>query len=463
MRTYSIENKSDSKRIITDDVKSHGVPSVAQMVAFAAPTGAVFFLINPAWTILPGIYAKYFGLDLTLIAGVILFARLFDAITDPIIGFLSDRHHSRGGSRKIWVMWGGVTAVISAYFLYSPPSSISLSYYLVWSLFFYLSFTIIDMPHAAWGAELVTDYDGRARTYSYRVFFMSLGQVLFFSLPLWPIFDLNEYTPEVLVAAVFIGGILMLSSLLLNYFYAPNGKAVKTDIQDDIDKILTSVIRNKPLLIFLSTYLFVGIGYGMWAGLVFVYLDGYLNLGSHIAKIFLFGNVAAMLCIPLWLWLISKTAKTVAWAAGMALDIVLLVGCFFIKPGMTWVYSLICIGGTYVAVSGMTVAATAMLGDIADYGLFKFSKNRGATYFALLTLSFKITMGFGGALALWLAGYYGFDATLSVQSDDAIFGMKLAFIAIPVVFSLMALVSVVFTPINKTRHRALRKRIEKRL
>lgn len=435
--------------------------TVFQLIAFAAPSCATFFLVNPMWTLLPGIYAKYFGLDLVALASVILYTRLFDAITDPIIGFLSDWHRSRGGSRRVWVTGGGLCAIVAAYFLYVPPENVSLLYYLVWSLLFYLSFTILDMPHLAWAGELIPDYQGRVRSYSYRVVFMYLGQILFFSMPLLPLFPSNEYTPEMLRYAAIFGGILMAIGLAFNYICAPDGEHISTKSKDNFITVWRSIISNNPLLLFLTTYAAVGFGYGMWAGLVFVYLDGYLDLGGEIAQIFLLGNVAGLLSIPLWSHAVDRTDKNTVWGAGMLLNALLITGCFFIKPGMSWIFSLICVGGTSVALAGMTLAASAILADISDYGILKYSRNRAATYFALLTLSLKITMGIGGAIALGIAGSFGFDATTTEQTNSAIKGVQLAFIVIPVGFSLAAFVLVFFMPITRERHAVIRRWIER--
>ena len=98
--------------------------SLATLVSakYALPTVAVAFLMSPI-AIIQGIYAKYFGLSLTEIATVLLIARMFDAITDPVVGHLSDRFSARHGSRKAFILFGGLLFIISAYFLFVPSGS----------------------------------------------------------------------------------------------------------------------------------------------------------------------------------------------------------------------------------------------------------------------------------------------------------------------------------------------------
>ena len=90
-----------------------------QGVAYGLPLLPLYFLFGPI-TILQGIYVKYFGLPLTAVATVLLIARLFDAVTDPIIGYCADRYYTRHGSRKPLIVVGGLLFIISSWFLYVP-------------------------------------------------------------------------------------------------------------------------------------------------------------------------------------------------------------------------------------------------------------------------------------------------------------------------------------------------------
>ena len=131
-----------------------------RLFAYALPVIPVNFLAGPL-TILQGIYAKYFGLSLASIASVLLIARLFDAISDPMIGFLSDRFYARSGSRKQFVVCGGVLLILACYFLYVPPVDVSSVYFLGWFLAFYFAFTMFEIPHLAWASDLVSDSQGK--------------------------------------------------------------------------------------------------------------------------------------------------------------------------------------------------------------------------------------------------------------------------------------------------------------
>ncbi|MCT2533621.1 MFS transporter [SAR92 clade bacterium H231] len=437
-------------------------PGFLGLVSFAAPMTAAYFLANPIWSVLPGVYAKYFDLELTTIAAVILLSRMFDGFTDPMVGYLSDRHRVAGGERKSWVLVGGILVLIASYFLFVPPDVIS-RYYLLFSLFgFFLALTVYEIPCSAWGVELASDYTERARVFGYRTTFFYIGQISFFLFPFLPIFATSEYTPETLNAAFYFGAVLMLISLCIMYLAAPAGYSIKTKNRETLRSLIETVVQNKPLLLFMLFFSFAGTGFGMWTGLLFIYLDSYLDLGESIATIFLLGNVAALCSIPLWLRLVHKTNKAQSFAFGLLLFMLCLAGCLFLKPGVAWPVALLFAGGPFIAASGLTVLYPSMLGDIADYGIFKFKENRTATYFALFTLFYKITLGLGSGISLGMVGYFGYDATTTAQSQSAVLGLYLGFMIIPLIFLSIALILVLFSPISKQRHHAIRRRIASR-
>ena len=96
-------------------------PSLSESLTYSAPYLTMAWLGAPI-PILQGIYAKYYGFSLTTLATIILLARFFDAITDPLIGYYSDRYARRTGTRKPFILAGGLLLILSAYFLYVPIS-----------------------------------------------------------------------------------------------------------------------------------------------------------------------------------------------------------------------------------------------------------------------------------------------------------------------------------------------------
>jgi len=131
--------------------------SLGQVAMYPLPYIMVGVFFTPIHTALPGIYAKHFGLGLSVIATAMFVGRLFDAVTDPLIGYASDAYHARTGTRKPFVVIGGLFFVLCTYFLCVPPENVSAAYFTGWLFVFYLAFTMFEIPHMTWGGELTSN------------------------------------------------------------------------------------------------------------------------------------------------------------------------------------------------------------------------------------------------------------------------------------------------------------------
>lgn len=432
-----------------------------QIMAYAAPLAGVFFFYGPMWSILPGVYAKYYGLKLTAIAAVILFIRLFDGVIDVLIGYLADRHRAAGGSRKTWVIVGCLGMVVPCYFLFAPPVNVTAGYYMGWSLLFFLFYALADIPHATWGSELTLDYQRRATVFGLRHVAAQMGGLALYVLPLLVVGASGSFTPPVLHYAVYVGAGLILCTVLWAGFGAPGGLPTFVPTGRDSARLLTrSLIDNTPLLLYCGAYLCVGLSVGTWYGLLFVYVDSYLGLQSHLATIFILSIVLTAGFTPLCLKLIQWTDKSAVWAMGIYLFCLQLLATLLIAPSSPWGYiaALVVLG--HLAFCCYNVASFSNLGDIIDYGKLKFRRDRGATYFSFNTLLFKVGVGVGGGVGLGIAGAFGFDPAEAAHSDASIFGLKLSFVGVPLLFSLMGLAFVWRLPIDRRRHGIIRRRLE---
>ncbi|RYD45621.1 MAG: hypothetical protein EOP63_00710 [Sphingomonadales bacterium] len=119
------------------------------ILLFALPALLVGFMHGPEQQI-QGIYAKYAGLALSALAAATLLTRAFDAITYPLIGYLSDLTYARTGTRKPWVAGGALFSAFGVWFLYRPPADAGIVYYGVWTAVTYLGWKVAEIPYQAW-------------------------------------------------------------------------------------------------------------------------------------------------------------------------------------------------------------------------------------------------------------------------------------------------------------------------
>ena len=140
-----------------------------KILAFSAPSVGLMFLVGPM-SIVQGIYAKYFGIPLTTLAAILLLCRLFDAFSDPLIGYFSDRYRARTGTRKPFVLVGGLSLIVCSYFLFVPPDNVSTTYITFWMIAFYAVYTLNSIPAYAWAGEMTSYPEERARIFSVLTF-----------------------------------------------------------------------------------------------------------------------------------------------------------------------------------------------------------------------------------------------------------------------------------------------------
>ena len=441
--------------------------SLAQSLAYAAPVLPIFFLLGPLG-VLQGIYAKYFGLPLSAMAAVLLIARLFDAVTDPAIGYWSDHYQRRTGSRKPFVLCGGVLFVLSSYFLYVPPNEVTVYYFLGWYMAYYLSWTLFEIPHIAWGTEIAANSQEKTRVFSFRTFGNLLGQLLFYAIPLLPFFTTDEFTPQTMKWSVLIAGILMVPLLYGCIFHTPKGVVTASPSSSGKEKdylqiIFVSLWCNKPFLLFLVIYTFSSVGLGMWFTLIFIFVDAYLGLGDKYALVFILSLTTSTLTCFVWNKLTAHFGKKLIWCLGVVFSTLGVFSTSFLTAGESGYLSFlavkICIS---LGFASFSILAPSVLGDIIDYGTWQSGVNRAGTYFSVYSLVSKASLALGAGLALAMAGWYGFDPAGSVHSAEAVFGLRLSIAYVPGMLLTASLVFIALFPLDAHWCSIIRRRLEAR-
>ena len=123
----------------------------------------VMMSIFPAIVFIPRYYASEVGVSLAMIGTILLVVRWLDVLTDPLMGFISDRTRSRFGRRRPWVLLAAPVLMLSIYRLYMPPEGADGWYMFIWSVVMSVGTTMMLIPYYAWGAELSPDYNERSR------------------------------------------------------------------------------------------------------------------------------------------------------------------------------------------------------------------------------------------------------------------------------------------------------------
>ena len=234
-------------------------------------------------------YSQVMGVDAGLVGTALLIALMFDAVSDPLIGYFSDNLHSKWGRRHPFMYFAAVPVAVSYFFIWNPPASLEgnelFPYLVVLAVFVRTLITLYEIPSSALVAEMTTDYDERTSMLSYRYFFGWSGGTLmgwfaltFLLVPTATIsngmFNVAGFGEMGFVASCAIFVAIMVSALGTHSFI-PNLNAPPAKARMTIKRIyseLWETLANRSFLALFLAALFGAIASGLAAGLAF-----YLN------------------------------------------------------------------------------------------------------------------------------------------------------------------------------------------
>lgn len=437
------------------------------LLAYALPTAAAGAVAAPVAAILPSLYAKHASVGLTALGTLFAVLRIFDAISDPLVGYWADKTRSARYGRKPWIIAGGLLISISVFFLFQIPADAGIAYLTIWSLLFYLGYTMHEVPHLAWGSEITSDYAQRARLFSYRAMADTSGALIYTLLPLGLIYlgvtASTEYTPTVFHWLAIAALILFPTVISLAVRYAPAGDVGRNE-KSDLAGFFRGLWKNKPVLRFLSAYIVAGAGSGIYGALFFPYFDSYLHIGDKVPHLLLIALTAQFISQPFWARMVGIFGKHRTWAWGWIANSLALLPMMLLVPGEGVLLPALALTALYCFTNGVSsVAPFSLLADVVDYELLKRRSDRAGNYYALLLFMAKLTGSVGGFVFVFLGAVFGYQiAEGAVNTEQANWGMVVSFCVLPSLFQILAVPLIWNFPIDQRRHAIIRKRLERR-
>jgi Na+/melibiose symporter-like transporter len=428
------------------------------LLAFGLVNLPLSMLMSPTAAVLPNFYLEYSAVTLTGLATATLLARVFDGLTDPLIGYLSDR----SGRRKPWMAGGAALVAAGAWFLYAPSPESGVAHLLGWYLLVTLGWTLVEIPHSAMAAELSRDYHERSRIALWRQLLGFTGGVLFMASPLLLVGGTTQFTPQVMRAvAVFIMTALPLAVLLL-WRAVPEPARRERVPRPRVADLCRALRETPPLRYFLATQVLFGLATGAVASLFVIYVSHYLGLAGKVPHIALPMTLAMALGMPLWLRVMQRVEKHRAWSLAAVGMIVTLSVVPTLEPGAGSLRPMMAIMACFGFFLGLSsIALPSLLADIVDYDAWRNRQDRAAIFFSFQSVVTKLNQGVGGAIALAIPAWFGFEASGEVTPAGA-FGLKMAFVAWPCLLLAPMLLLAWRYPLGRRAHGILARRLAAR-
>ena len=426
------------------------------LLAFGLVNLPLSMLMSPTAAVLPNFYLEHSAVTLAGLATATFIARIFDGLTDPLIGYLSDR----SGTRKPWMVAGAVIVAASAWFLYSPGPEAGPAYLLSWYLAVTLGWTLVEIPHTAMAAGLSQDYHQRSRIALWRQLLGFAGGVLFMAAPVLLAGGSTEFSPEVMRG---IGGFIAvtLPVAVILMCVAVREPAQRLPMQRVGPSDLYRALRDTPpLRYFLATQVLFGLATGAVSSLFVIYASRHLGLGDKVPHIALPMTLAMALGMPLWLQVMKRVEKHRAWAVaagGMMLALLAVPG---LAPGPGALRPMVAIMATFGFFLGLSsIALPSLLADIVDYDVWRNRQERAAIFFSFQAVVTKLNQGIGGAIALAIPAAFGFTSGPEELTPRAVLGLELAFVAWPCALLVPMLLLAWRYPLGRRAHGILARRL----
>jgi GPH family glycoside/pentoside/hexuronide:cation symporter len=436
---------------------------ISALSAYAAPGVPEAMLLYCASLVIPGFYATEMGLSTRLIGVSMVVARTFDAVIDPIIGYLSDRSAHLWGGRKPWLAAGALVSSVAVAFLYAPHKGIGVGYYLGWTICLYFGWTMAIIPYDAWGADISSEYLERTRIFTYRATAYYLGSLLFLASPFLGVSRDVSFNADVLHFNAQLVAVLFAFTVPIAFLYGPRARFGQARSPVDFWGILANVRNNRPMLLFLLSYSISGISLGVFLALSYIYIVSYLKLPQAFPVILLSYAVANLISVPIWLRIIRKIGKHRAWALGVFGDALIYPFLAPLAPGpASYVPALVLITISGFADAVSRVASDAILGDIVDFDELRTGKNRAANYYALKSLVTKGNIALCGGFAFLAIGLFGYEPAAQSNGHWGVFGLLLTLLFIPAVLYVISGLLMWRFPIDRRRQDVIRRRLDAR-
>jgi len=411
---------------------------------------------------LPVFYAKELGVSLAAVGTMIMLARLSDTVTDPLIGFFSDRYRTRFGRRKPLMLAGLPILVVGVFMLFMPKQfgfdTVGSFYLVFWISIMFLGATLVLIPYAAWGAELSPDYHERSRITATREVFVLAGLLLSAIIPATIEYFSGGGVSDILAAMAWSIVILMPLLVILVVWQVPEPQCSE---QRQVPLIagLKLVARNGPMVRILLIVLIVTSGEAFRNALSIFFMGEVIGIANS-GVLFLYYFGAGLLAIPMWLWLGRRIGKHKAFALCMLAVSIISIATYFLGKDDVALFTMLFIAkGT--CFGGLQFLPLSMLADVVDVDTARTRGKRAGAFFAISGMTAKLATAFGTGVSLNIVAFFGFDPRI-VSTPEELQWLAFCYAIIPAVFFVSALGLVWKYPLTAKRQARLRALIARR-
>ncbi len=410
-------------------------------------------------------YTDTFGISAAAAGTIMFIARLWDMVSDPLMGVISDRTRSKWGKFRPYILWTALPYSVLAVLAFSTPDlgqSGKVIYAAVTYLLLMSAYTAINLPYSSLGAVMTSDSLERTSLNTYRFVCAFVGQLVVsgLALTLAGYFGQGDnakgYRLTVTLFAVIAFILFMVTFLSTRERIQPPQTQ-----QDSIKKDFKILLRNRPWVILAVVGIVSFVMFALQNLSLAYYFKYYIGREESVQLFNVVGSVALIVALPL-----SKPLAKWFGKKNVFIGSSLLSGLFFILlylPGaesIGWIYALNVLGK--MAYAPAVPLLWTMIADAADYAEWTTGRRATGLFFSAATFAQKGGWGIGGALAGWLLAAYGYVVQGTEQTALALTGIKLLISVFPGLLYMSCALVLIFYNLDEATCATMKRDLEER-
>ena len=394
----------------------------------AASGGITWKIMSVAF---PLFFTNVFGLTFADAAALMLLARMFDVVTDPLMGSIADRTQSRWGTYRPWLIFGAIPfGIIFALLLYTPE--LGMTGKRVWAYGFYLlmmvCYTMVNVPYGSLLNVMTEDSDERNQFSAFRmVGAYAMGFVTLLAFAMVQKWAGGSAQHQYAVVGAVFGLLAMVMTLACGLLTKERHEPVRAEKFSF--KQYGDLFRNKPwvymTLVAVCTNFFNGFRYAV-VGYMFTYcLDGDVTVGRFIINytaFMAFGEVTCMIFGAVSPWFTRKVgSKRIAFVWASIICVVCSVAFFFIPMDASYIWVMVAVSMlTSVGAGLYSPLLWSMYADVADYATDTYGSSSTGLIFSSGTMAQKFGGAISASLIAFLLGVAGLVSETDILTGETV-------------------------------------------
>lgn len=428
--------------------------TVGEKIAYGGGDLASNLILVLTSTFVTFFYTDALGLNAAIIGSIMLLSRVFDGISDIVMGFVMDRVRSKRGKARCWLYWLAIPIAIATVLVFLVPNIGEAGQYvfviITYNLVTTFLYTMINIPYGALTSLMTRDQNQRTVINIFRMFMAQTGSLIInaFTLPLInAVGGSTEQRSWIIVSVLY--GVLAAVLFFICYGKTKERVTVSSEQKEKIPfgESFRLIMKNNYWLIIVGVWVFTALsmGVGMSVGTYYAkYILGNENLAGILSSVML---VPTLVFMPVVAPLSKKYGKRNVALVGGIIQVIGQLMMLVSPESFTWL--IICNVVKGISSAALTGTLFAMVADTIEYGQWKTGKRVEGMLYSSTTFGAKIGGGLGMAGAMGILGAAGYVGTAAVQTEAAMSAISSLYLYAPLPFMIALPILYCFYKLDK--------------